>query len=89
MRILVIGLLSLLLGGCGSFWGVQKFPPSSELLLKECEKLDKVPEETKLLSDAEKVVSGNYKKYHECAAKVDGWIKWYNSEKAIYEEAAK
>lgn len=77
----------VVLAGCSSAPKVApKFPGTSELLTTPCPKLDLVPEDTTLLSEAEKVVAANYTKYHQCANQVKGWIKWYNDEKANYEK---
>lgn len=81
---------ALVLSGCASTHrDAPKFPGTSTLLTTPCPKLDLIPEGTTLLSEAEKVISANYTKYHQCANQVKGWIKWYNEEKENYEKVGK
>jgi hypothetical protein len=75
----------ILLSGCASTIKAQKFPDSDTLLTTPCPALDLVPADTTKLSDLEKVVGGNYTKYHQCANEVNGWILWYNEQKKNYE----
>jgi len=49
--------------------------------------LKKIEAEAKL-SDVAKTVSQNYSLYHECSAKTDSWIEWYQKQKQIYEKAS-
>jgi hypothetical protein len=41
--------------------------------------------ETPTLSSVAKTVTNNYTSYYECAAKHDGFIEWYNTQKRIFE----
>ena len=78
------------LNGCASTTVVTtKFPPTTVLLTTECPSLELVPTGTTKLSDLEKIVVGNYTKYHQCANQINGWNKWYKEEKQIYESVAK
>lgn len=58
-----------------------------EELLKPCPQLEQAPLNDPLLSDLLTVVVDNYATYYECRANADGWIKWYNDQKRIFEEA--
>ena len=37
--------------------------------------------------DFTKSVVKNYSTYHECAAKYDGWIEWYQIQKKLWNES--
>jgi hypothetical protein len=79
---LALAACILSLTGCSSLVGQhQKFPDVDPALTTPCAKLDLVPAGTTKLSELEKVVSGNYTKYHQCANVVDGWNKWYSEQK--------
>lgn len=85
--ICIVGVI--LLSGCAATIKAQKFPDSDPLLTTPCADLDLVPADTTKLSDLERVVGGNYTKYHQCANQVDGWILWYNEQKKNYEKVGK
>lgn len=85
-RLLSISLVLVLLSGCSVLIPAKyKFPDSPPSLNKECRELG-VTKNTEKLSEAISVISYNYGLYHECRAKVDGWIEWYNIQKKIYSE---
>lgn len=88
MKQLIIALVIIALSGCSMFRPkpvVVKFPESSIVLTTACPQLDILPDDTTKLSEFEKTVAKNYKKYHDCAATVTGWIEWYTLEKKNYE----
>jgi len=62
----------------------QEFPKPIPELMVSCPDLRLVPKDTTKLSDTIVVISENYAQYHECRAKVDTWIEWYNEQKKIY-----
>ena len=61
------------------------FPKAIEEIMQACPDLQRTSSETSKLSEVLQVVVSNYAQYHECRAKVDSWIKWYNEQKKIYE----
>ena len=52
--------------------------------MQACPDLKQTDDTTKL-SEVIKVVTENYSEYHECKTKVDTWIKWYTTQKTIFE----
>ena len=66
---------------------VARFPEANKYILEKCSSLIKIETEVKL-SDVAKTVSENYSLYHECSAKTDSWIEWYQKQKQIYEKAS-
>jgi hypothetical protein len=75
-----------MLCGCSSiFPSSPKFPNVPDELTKKCPELGRLEEVTKL-SEVAKSVSNNYTLYHECSAKNDLWIQWYNKQKEIFEK---
>jgi len=84
-------LLSLLifLTGCSTTVPVErKFPEVPNVLLERCPDLQKTKEKSSL-SEVVKVITSNYSLYHECAAKHDAFVEWYETQKRIYEENKK
>jgi hypothetical protein len=85
MKRLLILLAIVSLVGCASSVPVKRtFPNVPEELKVACPDLKETQETTKL-SEVITVVVDNYGQYHECRAKVDTWIEWYNAQKAIFE----
>ena len=83
-------LLTLILVGCGTATPVmQKFPESSDTLKTACPKLKTIDKDTVVISEFTRTVTENYKTYHSCAAQVDAWIEWYETQKKIFEDAQK
>jgi len=66
---------------------VVRFPEANKYILERCSSLKKIEADPKL-SDVAKIVSENYSLYHECSAKTDSWIEWYQKQKQIYEKAS-
>lgn len=86
--ILLIALVSLT--GCATKVPVaMKFPAAPEGLLITCAELEKIPATEEQLSEVAKTVVKNYSHYHECRAKVDAWIDWYNQQKKIHDSVVK
>lgn len=82
-----IMLFTLLLVGCSTTVPVKpEFPGAIPKLMVECPELQLVPPGTEKLSETIAVVAKNYGQYHECRAKINGWIEWYNDQKKIYEQ---
>lgn len=86
MKKTIIILCAVLLSGCATKVPVaMKFPAAPPSLLISCEDLETVPPTEEQLSEMLKVVVANYGRYHECRAKLDAWIDWYNQQKKITE----
>jgi len=83
MKYLVITSL-IFLAGCQTTVE-REFPPVSPSLAVPCEQLEIIPENTDKLSELLVVVTNNYSRYHQCQAKVDAWLKWYEKQKEIFE----
>ena len=60
------------------------FPTIPVELQQACPDLKLINPTTKL-SDVVDVVVTNYGQYKECQIKVDSWIKWYNTQKEIFD----
>jgi hypothetical protein len=60
------------------------FPNVPEQLLTNCEDLDILSEDETKLSELLLTVNSNYSKSHQCRAKNESWINWYNEQKTIY-----
>lgn len=72
--------------GCSTAVPIKaKFPDVPEELKEKCPQLKTIPGETTVFSELTKTVVGNYTLYHECAAKQEAWLEWYNSQKQIFE----
>ena len=88
MKKLILLAMVLVLAGCKDD-GVPisaKFPAVPAELLQACPDLKQVDPGTTKLSAVIGVVSENYMQYHECRAKVDDWITWYNTQKKIFDD---
>ena len=86
MKRLLLILPAFLLVGCFSTTAPVKrnFPEVPQELMTACPDLKQV-EKTEQLSKVITVVAENYGQYHECRAKVDYWIDWYNTQKKIFD----
>ena len=78
-------ILPLLLTACITPHPERKFPDIPPELKQACPDLVMVDTNTTKLSDVIQTVTSNYKQYHECRVTVDGWVKWYNEQKDIFE----
>lgn len=86
MKKLLLILPLFLLTGCLQSVPIKpEFPKAVQELTTECPDLQLVPVETTKLSEILLIIVKNYGQYHECQAKVDGWIQWYNDQKKIYD----
>lgn len=87
MKYLLTLLVVLVLAGCDDSVPIApKFPEVPAELLMACPSLQTVDPSTTKLSEVIGVVSTNYMQYHECRAKVDDWITWYNTQKKIFDD---
>jgi len=64
------------------------FPEAPPEITTPCEDLALLADNAKL-SDLMATVTANYVKYHTCKAHDQGWIDWYNQQKAIFDAATK
>jgi len=88
-KLLLFCVTSLLLSGCAVTVPVTaKFPEAPEILLVECDKLDKIGKEKVYFSEFLTTVVGNYNKYHICAAQNAAWKEWYIKQKEIFDKVS-
>ena len=81
--------LLLLLSACVTARPVTAhFPEAPDTLKEPCEELRTLARDAKL-SDLMITITENYVRYHECKRKNQGWLEWYNEQKAIYDAATK
>lgn len=79
-------LIALLLTGCSTLVPIKaKFPEMPNELAIDCPDLQKLPADTKKLSEIISNVSENYGTYYECQARKEAWVEWYKSQRQIYE----
>lgn len=88
MKYLKAAILSLavLVSACSTIGKTPEFPPAPPELLQDCKDLIQVEKQQDNLKDVLQVVLANYSLYHECRAKQQGWIEWYNLQKKIHKE---
>lgn len=89
MRNILLLSIIFLLAGCQLVPVKPTFPNVPEKLMKPCEKLDTIPVDEVKFSAFLKVVTGNYKKAHNCSDQVDAWQQWYQEQKKIFEASGK
>ena len=64
-----------------------RFPTAPATLLEGCpKKLETIEGDSVTIVDFTKSVVKNYGTYHECAAKYDSWIEWYQTQKKLWDE---
>ena len=81
--------LLILMSGCSTVVPVTvKFPDAPDRIKIRCPQLKTLNEEAKL-SDVAKTITENYTTYYECAVRNDAWIKWYETQKTIFEKLNK
>lgn len=89
---LLIALVVILLVTCTACSTVvpvsAKFPNAPDQLLEACPPLKTLGEKT-TLSEMTETVNQNYSTYYSCSAKHDGFIEWYQKQKAIFDNAGK
>lgn len=61
------------------------FPEVPEELKTACPDLAEIDPNTTKLSEVVRTVTDNYSRYHECQIRVDAWIEWYNTQRAIFD----
>jgi hypothetical protein len=84
-RLILLPILFLV--GCSTPVPVrQPFPAAPDVLMQKCDSLLVLNDNENRLSRVIESVTKNYAKYHECKARNDAWIEWYNTQKKIFEE---
>jgi hypothetical protein len=83
-RILALVFI-LSLTGCLNTPVDRHFPEVPADLKTACPDLEQVDPKTDKLSDVVRVVTDNYTQYHECRIRVDSWIEWYKTQRAIFD----
>ena len=87
MKIL-IAATALVLSGCSILVPVKpRFPEAVPELIEKCKELQQVPATGNpvAITDMLKVIVNNYGLYYQCSNKVDGWNRWYEEQRKIYE----
>lgn len=86
MKKLAALLLVTLLSGCATGVAVKiSFPSVPADLTTACPDLKPVDAATGKLSEVVGTVVENYGEYYTCKDRVDNWIEWYNTQKAIFD----
>jgi hypothetical protein len=85
MKKLLAFIPVVLLTGCLNTPVSRHFPAVPEELKTACPSLEQVDPATTKLSEVVRVVTDNYTQYHECRVKVDAWIEWYQTQRAIFD----
>ena len=89
MRLAIVLLTTLILGGCSFMRPVlimPEFPKPVKELTEKCRELQMIEGDTVAITDMLKTVVNNYTLYHQCSLKVDGWNDWYVEQKKNYDE---
>jgi hypothetical protein len=61
------------------------FPKTPDDLKQPCPALRTAQDGTRELSQLLETVVDNYATYYECAARVDAWQEWYDTQRKIFE----
>lgn len=85
MKNKLLSLIIVTLVGCSSVPVKVKFPEAPEELLKDCGNLAIVQPDEHAFSKFLNVVVDNYGTYYECKIQADGWKRWYDEQKEIFE----
>lgn len=87
MKIVLLGIVSLLAACTTAVPLTQSFPEAPVMLKEKCPELKIIVGEKVSIVDFTKTVSENYTTYYQCAGRTDAWIEWYDRQKKIWEEA--
>lgn len=87
MRIVLLGLVSLLAACSTAVPVTQSFPDAPAILMEKCPELKIIQGEKVSIVDFTKTVSENYTTYYECSAKNNSWQEWYTKQKKIWDDA--
>jgi hypothetical protein len=86
MRIVLLGIASLLTACSTAVPVTQNFPQAPDLLMEKCPELKTIAGERVTIVEFTRTVSENYTTYYQCAGRTDAWIDWYNKQKKIWEQ---
>ena len=86
MRIVLLGLISLLAACSTAVPVTQSFPAAPDMLMEKCPLLKTIEGEKISIVDFTKTVSENYMTYYQCAGRAEAWIDWYQQQKKIWEQ---
>ena len=86
MRILLLGLISLLAACSTAVPLTQSFPDAPAMLKEKCPELKTIAGDRVTIVDFARTVTQNYTTYYECAARTEAWQEWYTRQKQIWEE---
>jgi hypothetical protein len=86
MRIVLLGIATLLTACSTAVPLTPNFPNAPGMLMEKCPDLKTIEGEKISIIDFTKTVSENYTTYHQCAGRTDAWIEWYNQQKKIWKE---
>jgi hypothetical protein len=86
MRILLLGLISLLAACSTAVPLTQSFPDAPAMLKEKCPELKTIAGDRVTIVDFTRTVTQNYTTYYECAARTEAWQEWYTRQKQIWEE---
>jgi hypothetical protein len=86
MRIVLLGMVSLLTACSTAVPLTQNFPDAPSMLMEKCPALKTIEGEKISIVDFTKTVSENYTTYYQCAGRTDAWIDWYQQQKKIWEQ---
>ena len=87
MKLLAV-VFALLMSGCSVLVPVKpQFPEAVPELVERCRELQQVSPtgNAVAITDMLKVIVNNYGLYYQCSNKVDGWNRWYEEQRRIYE----
>ena len=79
--------IAVILVGCSTVPVKVKFPEAPEELTKTCGDLTLVKQDDHQFSNFLNVVVDNYGVYYECKIQADGWKRWYDDQRKIFNEA--
>ena len=82
-------IAAVVLVGCTTAPVKLKFPEAPEELTKSCGDLQLVKQDDHQFSNFLNTVVDNYGVYYECKIQADGWKRWYDEQKKIFDEAFK
>ena len=88
MRLLTAAVIVTFFSGCSTVVPVKpKFPEAVPELVQQCRDLEMIVSTGNPVSitDMLKTIVNNYSLYYQCSNRVDGWNKWYQEQRKIYE----
>lgn len=90
MKLIALLLSTTLLSGCAMFTkflpAKPKFPEAVPELREACPDLKTIEGNQVAITDLLKTVVNNYTLYYQCSLKNEGWNKWYDEQKKIYDK---